>query len=65
MFSDGVSPIGYQLRVVMKTGLPDANDFEGWNSGSRWLVGQLYSQNGQTNDVGAAFFTLPVCLGAK
>lgn len=65
MFADGVSPIGYQLHVVMKADLPDANAFAGWNSGSRWLIGQLYSQNGLTNDVGAAFFTLPVCLGAN
>lgn len=65
MFSDGASPIGYQLRVVKKTDLPDANRFEQWVDNSRWLVGRLYSQNGLTNDVGAAFFTLPVCLGAN
>lgn len=65
MFGDGASPIGYQLRVVRKRDLPDADGFEGWSSGSRWLVGQLYSQNGMTNDAGRPFFTLPVCLGAN
>lgn len=65
MFADGASPIGYQLRVVTKSDLPRANGFEGWSSGSRWLVGQLYSQNGTTNDVGSPFFTLSVCLGAN
>lgn len=65
MFRDEVSPIGYQLRVVRKRDLPDADGFEGWSTGSRWLVGQLYSQNGITNDVGNPFFTLSVCLGAN
>lgn len=65
MFADGASPIGYQLRVVRKSDLPRANGFEGWSPGSRWLVGQLYSQNGITNDVGSPFFTLSVCLGAN
>lgn len=65
MFADGASPIGYRLSVVQKGNLPDADGFEGWSENSRWLVGQLYSQNGTTNDVGNPFFTLPVCLGAN
>ena len=65
MFADGASPIGYQIRVVTKSDLPRANGFEGWGEKSRWLVGQLYSQNGITNDVGSPFFTLSVCLGAN
>lgn len=63
MFSDGSSPIGYQLQVGGDD-LPEVKVMRsyGWGN-SRWLVGRLYDMNGNENDVGNAFFTLPVCLG--
>lgn len=62
MFEAGVSPIGYQLSVVNKSALPDAAKF-GDNWSGKWLVGRLYDHNGNVNEVGKPFFTLPVCLG--
>ena len=63
VFDDGVSPIGYQLCVVRYNNLPYKDNFDGWNTSHRWLVGRLYDQNGAVANVGKPFFTLPVCLG--
>lgn len=71
VFSEGESPIGYQLLVVKdKDSLPDANK-PGVDWGVRrsnwavrkWLVGKLYDRSGTTDDAGRPFFSLPVCIG--
>lgn len=62
VFGSDVSPIGYQLCVVAKTGLERHEEFGGnWNG--KWLVGKLYDRNGSLGEAGKPFFTLPVCLG--
>lgn len=63
VFDEEVSPIGYQLRVVTKKDLPDAEKFDNSWGESNWLVGRLYDRsNCTTNDAGKPFFTLSVCL---
>ena len=63
IFEDDVSPIGYQLSVVSNLDWFDRVKFGNNWSSCRWLVGRLYNRNGNLDDVGKPFFTLPVCLG--
>lgn len=68
IFADDVSPIGYQLSVVTRAKLPDAerfgDDWKGKLGECKWLVGRLYNRsNCSESDAGKSFFTLPVCLG--
>lgn len=69
MFSDGSSPIGYRLCVVvggddLVKGMP--KDDWGYDNGKgsvkalQWLVGRLYDSSDA--DDCKPFFTLPVCL---
>lgn len=63
VFGSDVSPIGYRLCVVAKTGLENHKDFgDNWGNG-KWLVGKLYDRSGSLSEVGKPFYTLPVCLG--
>ncbi len=68
IFDDDVSPIGYQLQVCAKSGLPYQSLFWGWDplpraSAPQWLVGRLYNSSGLVSDLGKPFFSVPVCLG--
>ncbi len=71
VYSDGSSPIGYQLLIVANNdsllkdmGMPQ-NDWKSNYQNKKWLVGRLYDRHGDVvkDDVGEPFFVLPVYLG--
>lgn len=73
MFEENVSSIGYRLLVVASS---DSNldshvkemlkEMKNWGEGNTsWLIGLLYDSNGNVNDVGRPFFTLPIHLGLQ
>jgi len=65
VFNTGLSPIGYQLRVVSAADLPNSDSFSGWTSDRYWLVGCLYDHHGSLAEAGKPFFTLPVYRGRR
>lgn len=76
VFDPDVSPIGYQLCVVKKEDLRNADLFTGWKDIRKprdedegtthyWFVGRLFEKNGSLAKVGEPFFTLPIYLGAN
>ena len=64
LFESDVSPIGYQIQVVKKSALPNADSFgSSWGASCRWLVGRLYDRHGLLAEAGRPFFVMPVCMG--
>lgn len=64
MFDTDVSSVGYRIELVKRDALPDMEQYKEWTTGNNyWLVGRLYNRYGNLDEVGAPFFSLPVCLG--